>query len=248
MGLLRQLLEGKPVSHHGEFYDLEIDPPRLRTVSGRCPPLYFGGFSEDAREVAARAADVYLLWPDRLEAVGELLADLRGRAEHHGRRLRFGYRVHVIVRETEDEARAAARRLMSQLDPATGATIRERSLDHASAGVRRQAEVREAADPEGFVEEALWTGIGRARSGCGAALVGDPDQVAAKLHAYSAQPSWAIPIRSPRSCTPTRSSGSRRSSSRATPTPARPISSRATSCHSSPTHLSNSPDDSPGRR
>jgi alkanesulfonate monooxygenase len=185
MGLLRQLLEGKPVSHHGEFYDLEIDPPRLRTVSGRCPPLYFGGFSEDAREVAARAADVYLLWPDRLEAVGEILADLRGRAERHGRRLRFGYRVHVIVRETEDEARAAARRLMSQLDPATGATIRERSLDHASAGVRRQAEVREAADPEGFVEEALWTGIGRARSGCGAALVGDPDQVAAKLRAYA---------------------------------------------------------------
>jgi alkanesulfonate monooxygenase len=185
MELLRALLDGKPVSHHGEHYDLELEPPRLCTVSGRCPPFYFGGFSEDARQVAARAADVYLLWPDQLDVVKETLDDLRARAERHGRRLRFGYRVHVIVRESEDEARAAARRLVSHLDPATGEAIRRRSLDHASAGVRRQAEVREAADAEGFVEETLWTGIGRARSGCGAALVGDPDQVAAKLRAYA---------------------------------------------------------------
>jgi len=92
----------------------------------------------------------------------------------------------VIVRETESEARAAAARLVSRLDPAEGDAIRRRSLDHASAGVRRQAEVREAADDEGYVEESLWTGIGRARSGCGAALVGDPDQVLAKLRAYEA--------------------------------------------------------------
>src|SRR5690606_18182517 len=69
-------------------------------------------------------------------------------------------------------------------DPATGEAIRRRSLDHASEGVRRQAAMREAADEDGFVEEHLWTGIGRARSGCGAALVGDPDQVLAKLQAY----------------------------------------------------------------
>ena len=186
MSILRQLLDGKPVSHHGEFYDLEIEPPRVRPVSGRCPPLYFGGFSEPARRVAAEAADVFLMWPDRLPAVRELLDDMRGRAAACGRRLRFGYRVHVIVRETESEARAAARRLLSRLDAGTGDAIRRRSLDHASAGVRRQAEVRDAADAEGFVEEGLWTGIGRARSGCGAALVGDPDQVLAKLRAYMA--------------------------------------------------------------
>jgi alkanesulfonate monooxygenase len=134
--------------------------------------------------VAAEAADVYLMWPDRLPAVRELVDDMQGRAAACGRELRFGYRVHVIVRETEAEARAHARKLLSRLDPETGDEIRRRSLDHASAGVRRQAEVREAADPEGFVEENLWTGIGRARSGCGAAIVGDPDQVLAKLRAY----------------------------------------------------------------
>ena len=186
MQILRTLLEGKAVSHRGEHFRLELPPPRVRTVTGRCPPLYFGGLSEPARRVAAEAADVYLMWPDRMEAVREIMVDMRARAAACGRALRFGYRVHVIVRETEAAARAAARRLLERLDPDTGAAIRQRSLDHASVGVRRQAEIREAADDEGFAEDVLWTGIGRARSGCGAALVGDPDQVLAKLRAYQA--------------------------------------------------------------
>lgn len=186
MTVLRDLLDGRSVAHHGAAYDLELEPPRLRTVSGSCPPLYFGGLSEDAREVAARAADVYLMWPDTLPAVAGVVDDLRGRAGRHGRTLRFGYRVHVIVRETEAEARAAAARLVSRLDDGEGEAIRRRSLDSGSAGVARQAELRDAADLDGFVEDHLWTGIGRARSGCGAAVVGDPDQVVAKLRAYQA--------------------------------------------------------------
>jgi alkanesulfonate monooxygenase len=126
------------------------------------------------------------MWPEPLPALRALLDDMRGRAARAGRRLAFGYRGHVIVRESEAQARAAARALVAGLDPAAGEAIRRRSLDHASAGVRRQAELREAADAEGFVEEQLWTGIGRARSGCGAAIVGDPDQVLAKLEAYRA--------------------------------------------------------------
>jgi alkanesulfonate monooxygenase len=186
MQILRDLLDGHAVDHHGEWYDLQVDPPAARTVSGRCPPLYFGGLSEPAREVAAQAADVYLLWPDTLPAVAAILDDLRARATRHGRTLRFGYRVHVIVRETEDEARRAAARLVSRLDDTVGADIRSRSLDHTSAGVARQAELRATASDDGFVEEHLWTGIGRARSGCGAAIVGDPDQVRAKLDEYRA--------------------------------------------------------------
>jgi alkanesulfonate monooxygenase len=184
MQLLRALLDGKPALHRGEFYDLTLDPPALRTSSGRAPLLYFGGLSEPARRVAAEEADVYLMWPEPMPAVRELVTDMRARAARVGRTLAFGYRVHVIVRETESAARAAAQRLVSRLDAATGDAIRARSLDAASLGVRRQAEMRAAADEEGFAEEHLWTGIGRARSGCGAALVGDPDQVLAKLRAY----------------------------------------------------------------
>ena len=184
MTALRTLLDGNRLEQHGGFVDLEVDAPRARTVSGSCPPFYFGGLSEPAREVAAAAADVYLMWPDTMPAVAAVVDDLRSRAARQGRSLRFGYRVHVIVRETEREARAAAARLVSRLDDEEGRRIRERSLDSTSAGVRRQAELREAATDDGYVEDHLWTGIGRARSGCGAAIVGDPDQVTAKLEAY----------------------------------------------------------------
>jgi len=184
MQILRALLDGKAVHHHGEFYDLELDPPAARTVSGTAPLFYFGGLSEDARTVAAQEADVFLMWPEPLAELRILVDDMRGRATRLGRTLRFGYRVHVIVRATEAAARDAAARLVSRLDDRIGADIRRRSLDHASEGVRRQAQLRERADDDGFVEPQLWTGIGRARSGCGAALVGDPDQVLAKLQAY----------------------------------------------------------------
>lgn len=184
MRVLRDLLDGKSVDMHGEFIELTVDPPRLRPAGG-CPPFYFGGLSEAAREVAAQAADVYLMWPDTLAGVAAVLADMRARAGRHGRELRFGYRAHVIVRETEAEARAAARRLVSRLDDATGEQIRRRSLDTTSAGTMRQNELRDAADQEGYAEPGLWTGIGRARSGAGAAIVGDPEQVLAKLRAYA---------------------------------------------------------------
>ncbi len=187
MSILRALLDGTPVDHDGTFWKLKVDPSRIAPVSGRCPQFYFGGLSEDAREAAAAGADIYLMWPDRMAAVRETIADLHARAAKRGRTLRFGYRVHVVVRETEAEARLAADRLLSKLDDAAGAAIRAKSLDSQSVGVRRQAELREQAGNEGYVEDNLWTGIGRARSGCGAAIVGDPDQVLAKLQAYRAE-------------------------------------------------------------
>jgi alkanesulfonate monooxygenase len=187
MKIVRTLLNGEHLSHKGEFYELELDPPRIATLSGKCPPFYFGGLSHEARECAAEGCDVYLMWPDTLPKVRETIADMRARAARFGRTLKFGYRVHVIVRETEEEARAYADRLVSKLDDEKGRAIREASLDAKNYGVQRQAELRGAADGDGFVEENLWTGIGRARSGCGSAIVGDPDQVLAKLRAYQAE-------------------------------------------------------------
>lgn len=187
MKILKTMLSGQHLSHHGEFYDLELDPPRMTTVSGQCPPLYFGGLSPAAREAAAEAADVYLMWPDTMDKVRDVVGDLTARAAAKGRKLKFGYRAHVIVRETEAEARAYAARLLSKLDAGVGEAIRQKSLDTATAGVARQTELRASAGDDGFVEDNLWTGIGRARSGCGAAIVGDPDQVLAKLRAYQAE-------------------------------------------------------------
>lgn len=184
MQVLRQLLNGQAVGYHGEFIDLELEPPNAHTVSGQCPLFYFGGLSEPARDVAAECSDVFLMWPDTLPKVDNILQDMRQRAAAYNRQLRFGYRVHVIVRETEGQAYDAAAELVSQLDDSIGDEIRARSLDSQSVGVRAQGMLRESADADGFAEENLWTGIGRARSGCGAAIVGDPDQVLAKLKQY----------------------------------------------------------------
>jgi alkanesulfonate monooxygenase len=184
MHILKTLLNGQPLDHDGDFWKLKIDPPRIGTVSGKAPLLYFGGLSEDAREAAAKGCDVFLMWPDKQENVAAIIADMTERAARHGRTLRFGYRAHVIVRETETAARAAADRLLSRLDAAEGAAIRAKSLDSTSTGVAAQAALRENAADDGYAEPNLWTGVGRARSGCGAAIVGDPDQVLAKLNAY----------------------------------------------------------------
>ena len=186
MHILKTLLNGQSLDFDGEFWKLKLDPPRVGTVSGRAPLLYFGGMSPDAREAAAIGCDVFLMWPDKEEAVQALIADMRERAAKHGRTLRFGYRAHMIVRDTEAEARTAADRLLSKLDAAQGAAIRAKSLDTASIGVAAQAALRESASQDGYAEANLWTGVGRARSGCGAAIVGDPDQVLAKLEAYRA--------------------------------------------------------------
>ncbi len=181
MYLLRELLDGRPVDFDGDFVKLAIDPPRLGTVSGKSPLFYFGGLSPAARDCAAAGADVFLMWPDTTAAVTEVMGDMNARADAVGRKLRYGWRSHVIVRNSEDEAREAADRLLSKLDDEVGREIRQRSLDSASAGVARQAELRESSDDDGYVERHLWTGVGRARSGAGAAIVGDPDQVLAKI-------------------------------------------------------------------
>ncbi len=184
MQVLRSLLDGESIDFHGDFVDLTIDPPRVGTVSGTCPPFYFGGFSPAAKDVAAEFADVFLTWPDTVASVGETVAEMRGLASGYDRELRCGLRAHMIVRETEDEALEAAERLVSKLDDEVGQEIKNRSLDTQSAGVARQNALREAAGDDWFAEPNLWTGVGRARSGAGAAIVGDPDQVVAKLHAY----------------------------------------------------------------
>ena len=183
MALLKAFWSEDHVHHEGQWwsYDLPTTATRTRTP----PPLYFGGTSEPAREAAAQYADVYLMWIETVASTASLVADLRERAARHGRTLRFGLRTHVIVRDTEDAARSAAAELVSELDPAIGRRLKESSHDHTSEGVRRQDALRGAASDDGFVEEALWTGIGVARSGVGAAITGSPDQVEAKLRAYA---------------------------------------------------------------
>ena len=181
IAVLRTLLAGKRADFDGRFVTTHVEPPRIAVEHPHDPVIYFGGLSEAARECAAESCDVYLMWPDTTSRMMSVMQEMNARATKFGRTLRYGWRSHVIVRETEAQAREAARRLLSRLDAETGASIRAKSLDSQSAGVARQSELREQADADGYIERHLWTGVGRARSGAGIAIVGDPDQVAEKI-------------------------------------------------------------------
>ena len=124
------------------------------------------------------------MWPETKEDLSQRMQAVHARAATYGRTLDYGLRVHMIVRDTEQEAREFAQELVSKLDDETGSAIRDRALDSGSYGVSRQARNRDLADMDGFIEPHLWTGVGRARSGCGAALVGSADQILSELEAY----------------------------------------------------------------
>ena len=184
--ILKQAWTQDHIDFRGQFYNLQLattDPVKPYQQNGG-PLLYFGGYSDPGVELCAQHCDVYLMWPETENRLRELMDTMTRKAANYQRTVQFGLRVHVIVRETEMEARTAAAKLLSKLDVETGKDIRNRAQDAQSYGVSRQADLRAAADLEGFVEPHLWTGIGRARSGCGAALVGNPDQVLAKIHRY----------------------------------------------------------------
>ena len=184
--ILKQAWTRGEITYHGEIYDFDgvpSDPARPYQQNGG-PLLYFGGYSPAAVELCAQHCDVYLMWPETREDLAARMKTVNERAEIHGRTLDYGLRVHTIVRDTEAEARECAQELVSKLDDDAGREIRERALDSSSLGVARQARNRDLADMDGFIEPHLWTGVGRARSGCGAALVGSADQILSEIEAY----------------------------------------------------------------
>ncbi|MBL9115921.1 MAG: LLM class flavin-dependent oxidoreductase [Verrucomicrobiaceae bacterium] len=185
-----QILQGLwrtdgPYEFKGKYYDINLpttEPAKTYQQNGG-PLMYFGGISPAAQDLCAKHCDVFLMWPETEDRIAETMRTMSEKAAGYGRKIDFGFRSHVIVRETEAEARAAANRLISKLDAAKGAEIKARSQDSQSAGVKRQDELR-AQSKDLYIEDHLWSGIGLARSGCASAIVGDPDQVLAKLNRY----------------------------------------------------------------
>ena len=183
--ILKQAWTRDEITYHGEIYDFDgiwTDPAKPYQTGG--PLLYFGGYSPHALELCGQHCDVYLMWPEPKDQIAERMRAVHAVAETYDRTLDYGLRVHMIVRDTEAEAREYAEHLVSKLDDEYGRLIRDRAHDSTSLGVSHQARARELADAYGYVEPHLWTGIGRARSGCGAALVGSTDQVMSEIEAY----------------------------------------------------------------
>ncbi|MGR3503218.1 LLM class flavin-dependent oxidoreductase [Pseudaestuariivita sp.] len=183
--ILKQAWTQDEINYEGEVYQfsgLTTGPAKPYQTGG--PLLYFGGYSPAALELCGQHCDVYLMWPETQDMLAQRMKDVNAVAERYGRTLDYGLRVHMIVRDTETEAREYADYIVSKLDDEYGQLIRDRALDSTSLGVSHQARARELADKFGYTEPNLWTGVGRARSGCGAALVGSTDQVLSKLEEY----------------------------------------------------------------
>lgn len=183
--ILKQAWTRDEINFQGKYYNFNLPSAPVKPYQQNGGPLlYFGGYSPEGVDLCAEFCDVYLMWPDTEKKLEVLISSMRSKAAQYNRTIQFGLRVHVIVRETENEAKAYANKLISKLDIKMGEDIKNRALDSKSLGVSKQASLREKADKEYYAEPHLWTGIGLARSGCGAAIVGNPEQVYHKIKSY----------------------------------------------------------------
>jgi len=189
----RGLLSGDPkeVNFEGRHLRVRGASTLIRAVQQPYPPLYFGGSSPAGIEVGVKHVDVYLTWGEPPAQVALKIADVRAAAAKAGRAVRFGIRLHVIVRETDEEAWAAAARLISRLDQRTIEKA-QRTLDRQdSHGQRRMLALQSSHAAELSrdaleVSPNLWTGVGLVRGGAGTALVGSAETVAARMREYHA--------------------------------------------------------------
>ena len=185
--VFRKLLDGETVDFAGRHLKVEgarqLFPPVQRRL-----PVWFGGSSDPALDLAAEQTDVYLTWGEPLADVAEKIEAVRKRAKARGREIRFGLRIHLIVRETEEEAWAVANRLIAPVsDEAIAAAQAKFSQDSDSVGQKRMSALHAGGDRSRLeIAPNLWAGIGLVRRGAGTALVGDAATVAKRLREYQA--------------------------------------------------------------
>ncbi|WP_437891167.1 FMNH2-dependent alkanesulfonate monooxygenase [Phytobacter sp. V91] len=181
-----RLLKGEKVDYHGEHIHVDGAEVLFPPVQENGPPLYFGGSSPAAIDVAAQQIDTYLTWGEPLDQVAEKIAVVRERAQQHGRSLSYGIRLHVIVRESEEEAWAAAERLIAHLDDDTIAAAQKIFARMDSTGQARMSALHQGSREHLRIGPNLWAGVGLVRGGAGTALVGNPQQVADRIREYQA--------------------------------------------------------------
>lgn len=181
--VVRGLWEGRTVDLTGEH--LRVEDARLARLPNPVPEVYFGGSSPIAGEVAARYVDVYLTWGEPPAQVAEKIAWIRGLAAKEGRTLRFGIRLHVITRDTSEQAWAEANRLLDGFDPQTVESVQAGLGRSESEGQQRMLALHGGRRDALEIHPNLWAGIGLVRGGAGTALVGSHDEVAARIREYA---------------------------------------------------------------
>ena len=181
----KALVAGEAVNFQGKHLNVVNGKLVFPPLQQPHPPLFFGGSSPASHEYAAKHVDLYLTWGEPPDAVAAKIADVRARAARYGRTLRFGIRLHVIVRETTEEAWAAADDLISRLDDVTVARAQAAQGKMDSVGQSRMVALHGGSRDKLEISPNLWAGVGLVRGGAGTALVGDPETVAQRMKEYA---------------------------------------------------------------
>jgi alkanesulfonate monooxygenase len=181
----REITSGKISNFVGDYLQIEGGKILFPTVQKPYPPLWFGGSSAIAQEIAAKHVDVYLTWGETPEQVAEKIKQVKNLATEQGRTLKFGIRLHVIVRETESQAWDAANDLIRYVDEDAINKTQQAYARMDSVGQQRMRELHNGSRENLEISPNLWAGIGLVRGGAGTALVGDPDTIAARMREYT---------------------------------------------------------------
>lgn len=183
--IYRRILNGEEsVDFHGKHLSITHGRNAFPPVQKPIPPIYFGGSSDAGHRTAAKHADVYLTWGEPPSQVAEQIARVRRYAEEAGHPVRFGIRLHIVVRETASEAWDAANDLIKHLDDETIARAQNVLGSSQSVGQHRMQALHGGKRDKLEVSPNLWAGVGLVRGGAGTALVGDADTVAARILEY----------------------------------------------------------------
>jgi alkanesulfonate monooxygenase len=180
--VVRALWRGEKVDFDGEH--VQVEGAFLDRLPDPVPPVYFGGSSPAAGQVAAEQVDVYLTWGEPPEKVAEKVLWIRHLAQAQGRTIRFGIRLHVITRDTSEQAWAHAQTLLDGIDPKTIEKVQAGLARSESEGQRRMRELHGGSTANLEVSPNLWAGVGLVRGGAGTALVGSHAEVAERIAEY----------------------------------------------------------------
>jgi alkanesulfonate monooxygenase len=180
----REIMRGEVVDFEGRYLNIKGGKLLFPPVQTPYPPLWFGGSSAAAKRVAAKHIDVYLTWGEPPDQVARNIEDVQRLADEQGKTVRFGIRLHVIVRETESEAWEAANQLIKYVDEEAIASAQKALARADSEGQQRMSQLHSGSREALEISPNLWAGVGLVRGGAGTALVGDPDTVAQRMLEY----------------------------------------------------------------
>lgn len=192
LDVVRGVSAGAPFDYEGKHYQVQGGGLLHPLAEQQLPRIWLAGASDASMQVASRHADIHLTWGEPLAKQREVIEATRRAFDAKGveREIRFGMRIDILARETEEQAWADLRRMHATVDDATrGFGFASRGKGAAtseSVGAQRQRQLSGGATgfDEQIVGQNIWAGMSAIRGGPGCVLVGSHEQVAERLAEY----------------------------------------------------------------